>query len=280
MEEALQMRAEHGVKSCILAGGTDVLIKMRRQVIQPDFVIGFNSIPNIDYIQIQDGNMAIGTMAKLTTIAENAEIIKNFPALAYSAGVTATVQVRNMSTLVGNICNASPSADNATPLLIYDTQVVIVSTKGEKVVSLDKFFAGPGKSILQPDEIVKGLILELPAQKTGSSFQKISTRSRVDIAGVCASALITLDAAGKIAKARIAIGSVAPIPLRVYKAEEKLEGQKPTPEIIEKAALIAQETATPISDMRASSDYRKAMIKVLSIRAIEESIELASKKKN
>lgn len=279
IEEALVMRAEHGTKSSIIAGGTDLLIKLRHHTIQPEFVIGLNSIPDIDYIKMQPGGqLAIGAMAKLSSIVEDAEIINKFPALAHAASVTATVQIRNMGTLVGNICNASPSADNATPLLVYDTKVVIVNKNGNRIVALEEFFKGPGKSVLEPGEIVKEFIIPVPDKFTGSSYQKVSTRSKVDIAGICVSALISFDKDGKISKARIALGAVAPTPIRVYKAEELLIGKVPDLEIFKEAAIIAREVSSPISDMRSSAEYRKAMVETLTIRALNASVESATKK--
>ncbi len=278
LKEALSMHAEHGTKSNILAGGTDLLIKLRHHSIQPDFIIGLNSIPKIDYIKLQDGELAIGTMAKLSAIVENTEIINHFPALAHAASVTATVQIRNMGTLIGNICNASPSADNATPLLVYDAKVVILNNVENREINLDKFFTGPGKTVLEQGEIVKEFLIPIPSKLTGSSYQKVSTRSKVDIAGVCVSALISLDKDGKITKARIALGAVAPTPIRVYKAEEILIGKIPGIEIFSEAAKIAKEESSPISDMRSSADYRKAMVEVLTLRALNESLESAKKK--
>ncbi|OFX28549.1 MAG: hypothetical protein A2033_18940 [Bacteroidetes bacterium GWA2_31_9] len=281
IEEALAMKANLGIKSSIIAGGTDLLIKMKHHSINPDFVIGLNSIPDLDYIKINtDNELVIGTMAKLTSIEESNEIKNYFPALAHSASVTATVQIRNMGTLVGNICNASPSADNATPLLAYDAKVVIMNQSGNRIVAMDEFFKGPGKSALETGEIVKEFILPVPSKMTGSSYQKVSTRSKVDIAGICVSALISLDKDGKIAKARIALGAVAPIPFRVYKAEELLIGKIPNIELLKEASKIAREESTPISDMRSSADYRKAMVEVLTFRVLEASIQSATKKKN
>ncbi len=278
LEEALAMRTRHGAKSSILAGGTDLLIKMDHHVILPDFVIGLNRIPDIDYINLMPGGeLAIGAMARLSAIVEHNEILNNFPALAHAAGVTATVQIRNMGTLVGNICNASPSADNATPLLVYGALVVILNQDGERVIPIDQFFKGPGKSILEPNELVKEFILPKPEPQTGSSYQKISTRSKVDIAGICVSALITLNKDGKIKQARIALGAVSPIPVRVYQAEELLIGNMPDLSLLQQAAKIARDESSPISDMRSSADYRKAMVEILTLRALEASIESATK---
>lgn len=279
LAEAVEMHSGNGKNSCIMAGGTDLLIKMGLKALHPQYVIGLNSIKDIDKISRKSGGeIAIGAMTKLSSIVENNEVEKSFPALFQAASVTATVQIRNMGTLVGNICNASPSADNATPLMVYDSKVVIISLNGERVVAIEEFFKGPGKSVLESGEIVKEILIPQPEKFSGSSYQKISTRSRVDIAGVCVSALITLNNRGLISKARIALGAVAPRPVRVYTAEKILEGQKPSTELFKEAAKLARGTASPISDMRASEKYRIAMVEVLTLRALEASFESAAKK--
>lgn len=279
LTEALEMHSSYGNNSCVMAGGTDLLIKMGLKALRPQYVIGLNSIKDIDKISKKNGGeIAIGPMTKLSSIVENKDVEKSFPALFHAARVTATVQIRNMGTLVGNICNASPSADNATPLMIYDSKVVIISLKGERVVAIGEFFKGPGKSVLESGEIVKEILIPQPEKLSGSSYQKISTRSRVDIAGVCASALISLNNKGLISKARIALGAVAPRPMRVQTAEKILEGQKPSKELFKEAAKLAREAASPISDMRASEKYRIAMVEVLTFRALEASFESAAKK--
>ncbi len=284
LKEALSMRISHGEKSSIMAGGTDLLIKMAHRNYRPEFVIGLDYIKNIDYVRYNNhGDLAIGPMTKLSSVMDDEEVMKHFPALAHSSSVTATVQIRNMSTLIGNIVNAAPTADNATPLLVYDSRVIIMSEAGERELALEDFFVGHGTSILKPNELIKEIILPLPANKTGSSYQKISTRSKVDIAGVCASYLLSLDDKGYISKARIALGAVAPTPIRFYEAEKLLEGKKPTSELFKEAAIIARKATNPrrsqYTAMRASAEYRIAMIEVLTIRGLEACLESATKKK-
>lgn len=279
LKEALAMRVNHGAKSSIMAGGTDLLIKMAHRNHHPEYVIGLNNVADIDYIRFnENGDLSIGPMAKLSTVMDHPTIVEHFPALAHSAGVTATVQIRNMSTLIGNIVNASPSADNATPLLVSDARIVIMHEGGEREIPLHEFFLGFGNSVIKPTELIKEMILPMPEKRSGSSYQKISTRSKVDIAGVCVSAFLTLNDAGVITTARIALGAVAPKPIRIPQAEQLLENQKPSSELFKKAAALSRVEAKPISDMRASADYRKAMVEVLTIRALEESLLIATNK--
>jgi CO/xanthine dehydrogenase FAD-binding subunit len=182
LKEACIMLAEHEDKARILAGGTDLLIKMKHRIVQPEYIIGISNIPHTDYIRIDHEQLVIGANAKISAVGQHPQIQRYFPALAYAASVTATVQIRNMGTVVGNLCNASPAADTATPLLVYDARVVIMHPAGERILPLDEFFRGPGVTALESGEIVKELILPLTPERSGSNYQKLSARSKVDIA--------------------------------------------------------------------------------------------------
>ena len=273
LKEACHMLAEHEDKARILAGGTDLLIKMQHRSIQPEYIIGISNIPDIDYVHVNHEKLTIGANASLSAVAQNSDIQRYFPALAYAASVTATVQIRNMGTVVGNICNASPSADTATPLLVYDTKVVIMHPAGERILVLDEFFHGPGVTALESGELVKELILTLPSDRSGSNYQKVSARSKVDIAAVGVSVCLHVDDKETITQARLAIGAVAPVPKRVLHAERALEGKILTEELINQAAEISLDEATPITDIRATAQYRKKMVDVLIRRALNRSME-------
>jgi carbon-monoxide dehydrogenase medium subunit len=280
LKEASIMLAEHKDKARILAGGTDLLIRMHHRVIQPAFIISLRAIPDINHIVFNHRKHAsIGATVKLASVAGHLKIQSYFPALAHAASVTATVQIRNMGTVVGNICNASPAADTATSLLVYDASVVIIHPGGERTLPLAGFFRGPGSTALEQGELVKEILLPIPQGRTGSNYQKLSARSNVDIAAIGVSSLLTLDDSGKVCMARIAIGAVAPVPKRVFHAEKSLETKMATKEAIAAAAAIAAEEATPITDLRATASYRKTMVEVLTRRALEISREIALQKK-
>ena len=273
LKEACIMLAEHEDKACILAGGTDLLIQMKHRSVQPEYIIGISNIPHMDYIHVDQQQLVIGANTKLASVAQNPQIQRYFPALAYAASVTATVQIRNMGTVVGNICNASPAADTATPLLVYDAKVVIMHPAGERIIPLDEFFRGPSVTALESGEIVKELILPLTPERSGSNYQKVSARSRVDIAAVGVSVYLMVDEKETITKVRIAIGAVAPVPKRVHHAEKTLAGKVLTEELVNQAAEISLDEATPITDTRASAQYRKKMVDVLVRRALNNSME-------
>ena len=273
LKEACLMLAEHEDKARILAGGTDILIQMKNRSVQPEYIIGINNIPNTDYINVDHQHLVIGANAKLAAVAQHPQIQHYFPGLSYAASVTATVQIRNMGTVVGNICNASPAADTATPLLVYDAKVVIMHPEGERSLPLDEFFKSPGVTALKSREIVKELILPLTPDRYGSNYQKLSARSKVDIAAIGVSAFLLTDKTEAVTKARIAIGAVAPVPKRIPRAEKTLEGKPLTEALIKKAAQICMEEAAPITDTRATDIYRKKMVEVLTQRALNKSME-------
>ncbi|MBN1973221.1 MAG: xanthine dehydrogenase family protein subunit M [Sedimentisphaerales bacterium] len=273
LKEACLMLAEHKDKSRILAGGTDLLIKMKNRIVQPEYIIGISNIPDTDYIRVDREQLVIGANARLSAVAEHPRIQRYFPALAYAASVTATVQIRNMGTVVGNICNASPAADTATPLLVYDARVVIMHPEGERNLPLDEFFKGPGLTVLKSGEIVKELILPLTAGRSSSNYQKLSARGKVDIAAIGVSVCLLADENEIVTQARIAIGAVAPVPKRIGRVEKYLEGKGLTQASVKQAAQISMEESAPITDIRATALYRKKMVEVLTMRALSSSME-------
>lgn len=280
LEEACALLAEHKDKARLMAGGTDLLIRMGQRAMRPEIVVGLKAVSGLDHL-IWDPKkgLTIGAMALLADAADHPEVKRRYTALAASAKGTATVQVRNMGTIVGNLCNAAPSADNAPPLLVHQAEIVIAGPGGERTLPLDEFFLGPGLTALETGEIVKEVRVPTPGPRTGSSYQKLSARSRVDIAGVGAAAFIKLDESGACALARVAVGAVAPVPLRAGAAEEVLTGRVLTTELMARAAAKAAEKSSPITDVRASGPYRRRMVEVLTARAVKEALEIASENK-
>ena len=276
LKEASALLAEHGDKARLMAGGTDLLIRMGMRAVTPEFVVGLGhlrGLSTVDYDPVK--GLTIGALAKLNDVAEHPDVRRFYPAIAAGAAHTATVQIRNMGTVVGNICNAAPSADNATPLLVHGAEVVIIHPGGERILPLHEFFRGPGLTALETGELVKEIRVPVPPPGSGSNYQKISERSKVDIAAVGVSAMIELNEDGTCRKASIALGAVGPIPLRAGRAEKSLTGRDLTREVIADAAREAESEASPISDVRASGPYRRKMVGVLTARAVSAGLDLA-----
>ena len=280
LAEACAMLAEHREKARLLAGGTDLLIKMERGTIAPGFVVALRRVPDLDHVRFDPkSGLVFGARAVLSAIAEHPAVAANYASLAESAVTLATVQIRNMATVVGNICNASPCANTATPLLVHGAQIVAVRLDGgrvaERTLSIDDFFLGPSKKALEPTEILTEVRLPPPKPRTGSRHERISQRSHVDIAAVSASACLTLDEAGRCTTARVAIGAVAPVPLRVRDAETVLEGKVIDEAAMKEAALIAMRASRPIDDVRSSAAWRRKMVEVLTLRALRHALSRA-----
>ena len=277
VEEAVRLLLDLGEGACVLAGGTDLLVKCHHGMIHPKAVVSLNAIDGLKSITFKrNQGLTIGAGARLADVEAHPDIRRRYPAVAYAASVTANTQIRNMGTVAGNLCNAAPSAENAPTLMAMNAEVAVLGKAGERRLPLEDFFKGPGKTALEPEEILTSIFVPLPPPRSGASYQHISARGKVDISAVCVGAMATLSK-GACQEVRIALGAVAPVPMRAGKAERILQGKKPTPERIEQAAEQAMKESRPISDMRASAAYRKAMVRVLTKRALQEALMRARK---
>ena len=277
VEEVLELLEMKGENARVMAGGTDLLLKISKGELKPGAVIGLKKIKDLDNISFnKKEGLMIGATALLSDVASHPDILREYPSIAYAASVTANVQIRNMGTVAGNICNAAPSADNAPSLMAMGAEVILRSTKRERKLSLDQFFKGPGLTAIEHGELLTGILIPPPLPHQVVSYQHISARSRVDIAGVCVSAMVRLNEE-RCEEVRVVLGAVAPTPMRARKTEELLKRKRLSDELIEKAGILASEESKPISDMRASAEYRKKMVAVLTTRALVEATERASK---
>ena len=257
----------------LYAGGTDVIPKLKKRLIAtPEILIDLKRIKGLDYIEYDSKKgLRIGALASARSVATSAVVNEQFPILSQAAGSIAAWQIQNRATLVGNICNAVPSADSAPALLTLEASVLCMNANGERVVPITEFFAGPNQSILKDDEIVKEIqIPNLPSGSKGK-YIKLSTRKKMDLA-VVGVAVVIVPSDGICKELRIGLGAVAPTPLRAKEAEKKLLGQNLTDELIEQCSQLAAEESKPIDDHRASAHYRKAMVSVLVKRAIHQAI--------
>jgi carbon-monoxide dehydrogenase medium subunit len=239
--------------------------------------MGIKQIPGLNRIEHDaDGVLTIGATALLAEVVEHPHLRAAYPMLARAAGHTATVQIRNMGTVMGNLCNASPSADNIPTLLAMGATIVAWSPAGEREIPLDTFFLGPGRTALEATEIAVAIRVPQPPAGHGASYQKISRRSKVDIAAVNIGAFLTTNTDGTCAGARICMGAVGPTPLRATAAEAFLQGKEITAAVAEEAGYLAGKQAAPISDVRASKEYRRLMVTVLTKRALLEAWDTAT----
>lgn len=274
IQQALEWLNTHRGRARILAGGTDLYLRLRKGVFVPDYVIDLKRVSNLNYITPnRGGGVQLGPTTLQDDVAGSALIQQLYPALAEAALWVGAVQTRNRATLVGNLCNASPAADTAPALLSYGAQVKIASAQGERTIPLEEFFVGPGRTALQDNELMAEIILPAPAPHTGAAFFR-RTRTAMDIAVVCGAAMLQL-ADETCQNARISLGAVGPTPMRATRAEAALRGQTLTDQVVEEASRIASEEARPIDDVRSTGEYRREMVRVLTRRGLRQALERA-----
>ena len=276
LDEALQMLSDHGDQARLVAGSTDFLVRWRTGVWRPDAVVCMQHVPGLDYIRWNpDDGLAIGAMATVQDIEQNDDVRRHYPALAAGATAFAGVQVRNLATVAGNVCNASPAGDTLPALLAYNAQCFIVSLTGQRWLPLDELFVGPGQTALNPGEILTELRLPTPAPNTGGLYVKHSPRGAMDISAVGAASVVSLADDGSCASVRIALGAVAPTPIRAYGAEGRLVGQQPNAANLAEAARLSAQSCNPIADVRSGADYRREIARVLTERTLRHAVAAA-----
>ena len=273
LEEAVSILSKYGDKAKILAGGTDLVALMKKKAIRPDYLINIKKILGLSYIKYNNEGLRIGALTTIRTIEKSTIIQEKYPLLYEATKTFATLQVRNMAAIGGNICRSSPSADMASPLLALNSKVKIFSPSGEKNIPLERFFTGPGQNVLSTCEILVAVNAPPLKPSTGTAFIKL-VRVAEDLAKVNVAAFVTVKD-NIFEDVRIALGAVAPTPIRARKAEESLEGKRVKDKAIEKAAIIASKEAKPITDVRSTAEYRKKVSAVLVKRALEEALEHA-----
>jgi len=272
IEEACSLLAKYKDKARVIAGGTDLLVSMKRREISPQYIINIKAIPNLDGISYsQKDGLLIGALTTLAAIESSPMIQERFPILSSAAHQTGPPHIRNVATIGGNLCNAAPSADMAPSLIGLGAKAKIKGLKGERVVTAEQFFIGPGVSILQAGEILTEIQVPNPPSHTRGVYLKLPARTTIDIAVVGVAVVVTLDAKDiNIVDVKIVLGAVAPTPIRARQAEDIIKGKAADNELIEKAAQAAANEAKPISDVRGLASYRREIVKVLTNRALKQ----------
>lgn len=265
--EALKIKQDKGVQARVIAGGTDLILRMRDRVHSPKLLVDLRLV-SLNTISSHAGEMRLGAYVSLSQILADDQIAVSFPALTEACRQFAGPPIRNRGTLGGNLVNASPAADLAPPLMAYDARIVLLSSSGERVLPLTEFFTGPGQTVIQADEILTEVRLPLMPPATASKFIKLGRRRSMAISIINLGTRLTLDMKGKVSVARIVLGAVAPTPMRAVTAEAVLTGSELSDDRITLAAMAASKEISPITDVRASSNYRKKMAQVLVGRAL------------
>jgi len=269
IEEAILFLADHKGAVSLMAGGTDLIPNLkRREIASPEYVLDLKGLSDLRRISYDHREgLYIGALATIHRISQYPAVRDSYASLVQAASRMASPQIRNRGTFGGNICSAIPSADSAPPLLTLDASVHLRGPKGERAIPLDQFFKGPGKTVLEHDEIVTALTLSKPPAR--SVYLKLSPRHSMDLAIVGVAVAAGANGGG-LSDIRIALGAVAPTPMRARKAEEVLRNRPVSTSAIEEAAHAASLECSPIDDFRASASYRRDMVYVLTRRALEQ----------
>jgi carbon-monoxide dehydrogenase medium subunit len=270
LEELLMIKTEY--QSEILAGGTDLIIKMKKGKKNPTSLIDIKRIPDINKIEFNpDGSISIGPLVTFTDILDNSLLKQKCPILYQAAEVLGTTQIRNRATIGGNICNGSPAADSLPPLICLEAQLLLINTQGERWMPIEKFYKGPQETCLRSDEFLSEIRIPPFPPKTSSIYLKLGVRKSLEIAIVNIGILATSNGDREVPDdIKISLGSVAPTPIRSRKAEDVLRGEKISKDLIENAAFIVQKDTNPISDLRGTAEYRYEMAYVMTKKALEK----------
>lgn len=275
IQAACSILEQNSGKAKVIAGGTDLLVNLKKKLGKPEVLISLDKIAEMKGLSYSDDRgLRIGPLVTMAELSQSKMVIDKFPALVKAASKVGTPQIRNRATIGGNICSARPAADTIGPLIGYGAQVKLVGPQGEKQVDLEKFFTGPGGTILRPTEVLTDIVLGPPILETRGSYIKVGIRKTAEIAIVSVTSVITLDPRnGECRNVRIVLGAVAPTFIRCQASERVLIGKKINEELAAQAGTMATRSCLPISDLRGSEDYRRMLVEVLTKRTLLEAIE-------
>jgi carbon-monoxide dehydrogenase medium subunit len=276
LEECVRTLAERGPDAKLVAGGTDLLPQLKNGMLRTGCVVDLSGVSQLRQLASENGGgLRIGAAVTARALERDPVVQGAYPAISESGALVGSVQVRNLATLGGNLCNAAPSADMAPPLLALDAVAVIAGPSGTRRVPFASFFLGVRRTVLAPGEVLTEIAVPHPGPHSGGNYRRHTPRRELDIAVVGVASQLT-PAKGVCTKARIALAAVAPTPLRATAAEGVLEGHAVTPELIERAAAVAVEAARPISDQRGSAEFRRHLVRVLTRRTLTTALARAS----
>ena len=281
LDEAISLYAGHGERAKYIAGGTDVMVKLKERKINPQYLISLRHIKGLDQISYNDGELRIGALTTHRDLELSPIIRKDFPIILDAVSNIGSVQIRNVATIGGNIVNAVPSADGAIPLITLGAEIRIRGPKGERAMALEDFFIGPGQTLLEPGEVVLEFIIPEYPPKTGAAYVKHTRRAAMELPLLGVAVLISLEDDLKTCRdARIGMGVLAPTPIRAKNAEKILRGKSVDDLSLREAGSVAAEECKARDSIRGKAWYRRDMVEVLVRRMALKAIERANKKKN
>jgi len=270
LKDALILLKKWRSRGELIAGGTNVIPAMRAKAIKPQILIDLSHLKNLSYIREEEKNIRIGALTSVSEIASSKVIQKNAAILAEAARQIGNPLVRNRATIAGNLADASPAADSAVPLLVLEARIIVEKHKGKpKQIPINEFFMGPNKTVLKRDELIREIVFPKPVPSSRMVYSKLGLRNAMAISVVGVGVLAEMKN-GKCNRARIAVGAVAPTPRRAHGVENLLEGQAVTEELIDQCCEAIQKEIQPITDVRATLEYRRSMTSVLLKRLLQQ----------
>jgi len=278
VHEAVAVLAQQGSAAQVLAGGTDLVVHARGgRSDLPSALVHLGQIAALRTISVDDsGALHLGSMVSHHAIERSALVQRGWTALCDASAIVGSPGTRHVGTIGGNLCNGSPAMETGGPVLAYDASVRLVGPQGERTLALKDFFLGPGRTARADQEVLAEVIVPALAgsgARSGSAYLRLEFRKAMEIAIAGVTAALVLDASGAITDCRLALTAVAPVIVRAPEAEVALRGQMPTAEVLAKAGALAAAASSPIDDVRAPAEYRRAMIAVYAVRALRLALE-------
>lgn len=276
LEETLALLHDHGEEAKVIAGGTALVIMLKQRLVMPTTLISLRRLRGLDPLEPMNGELRLGALLTHRAVDSSSLIRARLPVLAETYRQVATIRIRNMATVGGTLAHADPNQDPPVTLMALNARVRVASAGGSREVPLEEFFTGYYETVLRPDELLTEVLVPLPASHTGSVYVKFLPRTADDYATVGVAALVQIDpATGVCQECRIAMGCVGSTPLRARQAEALVRGQRRTPELLREAGAVAQRLTDPLSDVRGSAEYKRAMAGVFVRRALEQAWQRA-----
>jgi len=269
IDQAIDLLDKHKEKAKILAGGTDLVVLIKEGYLTPDFLIDSKSIPELNKLTFSNNELFVGANVTFSQLIENSDVKKHFKVLWEAAETVASIGVRNRATLTGNICSAVPSLDSAPALFCFDAEILVKNKQQERTIKIKDWFTGPKRTSLKSDELVLGIKLYLPKSNNQSTYKKLGRYSGEDLAQAGVGVVVMENNQYKIS-----FCAVGPVPTRAYKIEQFLNGKELNSDNLKQTKELVNDEISPITDIRASKEYRTQMIKVMLERALLESKNL------
>ena len=278
VSEALALLKKYGGEAKVIAGGTDVMVDIKYKE-EPTCLINIKKLPGMNAIQENGGALRIGALATIHELESSPVVREKAPVLWEAAHQFASLQIRNTATVGGNVCRASPSGETLAPLLVLEATGKCAFAEGEKPVPFTSFFQGPGKSVIGADGLLTHIEIPYPPAGSKGVYLKHAVRGAMDIAMVGVAVLVTPDASRtSLQDVRIALGAVAPTPIRAAKTEALLRGKPLSAALMKEAAAAAAAESSPISDQRSSAEYRRWIVEALTRRGLAQTWKAATGK--